>query len=111
MNRWAALLSLTLGGLAVNAEATAPVEQAVIVRFDYGHKDWSPFFAFEEKLEHAVDTSGLGDYDGNELAVDGSDGTMFIYGPDADKLLALIEPLVESAGILKNVRATLRYGA
>jgi len=90
----------------------APVkpEQAVLVHFDYGSRDWAPFFQFEKRLEHAVAASGLGDYDGNELAVDGSDGTLYMYGPDADKLFAVVKPLLESSALLKHVVVTLRYG-
>ena len=88
----------------------AAPEQAVLVRFDYGHKDWAAFFEFEKGFETAIAESGLGDYDGNELAVDGSDGYMYMYGPDADKLFAFVKPRLISAKILKNIRVTLRYG-
>ncbi len=81
------------------------------MKFDYGSKDWSQFFAFEKGFEEAVNASGLGDYDGNELAVDGSDGSMYMYGPDANRLFALVRPKLEAAIFLKNVRVTLRYGA
>jgi hypothetical protein len=90
---------------------TPSTEQAVIIQFDYGNSDWSPFFAFDERLEDAVAESGLGDYDGNELAADGSDGQLYFYGPDADKLFALVKAIIAAEPLLKNVRATLRYGA
>jgi len=98
---------------SVSLAATKPStpEQAVLVQFDYGSKDWAPFFEFEKGFEAAIADSGLGDYDGNELAVDGSDGTMYIYGPDADKLFAFVKPRLLAAKILKNIRVTLRYGA
>jgi hypothetical protein len=92
------------------ANATSP-QQAVIVQFDYGNKDWAPFFEFEKGFEAAISESGLGDYDGNELATDGNDGYMYIYGPDADKLFAFVKPRLPSVKILKNIRVTLRYGA
>src|ERR1700748_1502178 len=85
---------LTLVGARANSNdvtASAP-EQAVIVHFDYGKPDWKPFFEFETTLENAINRSGAGNYDGNELAVDGSDGTLFMYGRDADKLLAVAKP-------------------
>jgi hypothetical protein len=83
----------------------------VIVHFDCGHKDWKPFFQFEELLEDAIKKSGAGDYDGNELAVDGSDGSLYMYGPDADKLFAVAKPILLSTALLKNVTVTLRYGS
>ena len=93
------------------ASSPAKPEQAVLVHFDYGSRDWAPFFKFEERLEHAVTVSGAGDYDGNELAIDGSDGTLYMYGPDADKLFAVVKPLLESSSLLKHVVVTLRYGS
>ena len=77
----------------------------------YGNKDWSEFLAFEQTLESDIAEAGLGDYDGNELATDGSDGFMYIYGPDADKLFAFIKPRLATAVFLKNIRITLRYGS
>jgi hypothetical protein len=95
---------------AREALASAP-DQAVIVHFDYGNADWEPFFKFEKVLESAIQKSGAGDYDGNELAVDGREGTLYMYGPDADKLLAAAKPILLSTALLKNVTVTLRYGS
>src|SRR5579872_888610 len=102
------LAVLTTVGIRASAgETAAPApEQAVIVHFDYGNADWKPFFAFEKTLEDAISKSGVGDYDGNELAVDGSDGSLYMYGPDADKLFAVVKPVLESSGLLKHVVVT-----
>ena len=85
-------------------------EQAVHVQFDHTQEDWSQFWIFEKQLEKAVDDSGLGEYDGNELALDCSNGTLFLYGPDADKLLAVVRPILQAATFMKNAVVTLRYG-
>jgi len=90
---------------------TPPPEQAVIVHFDYGHSDWSAFFTFEEHMEAVVTKANVGEYDGNELATDGSDGYLYFYGPDADKLFAVVKSQLLSAAFLKNIRVTLRYGS
>jgi len=95
---------------AGEASARAP-EQAVIVYFDYGHTDWKPFFGFEKILRDAVTASGVGDYDGNELAVDGSDGRLYMYGPNADKLFTVVRPILLSTALLRNITVTLRYGS
>ncbi len=100
-----------IGANASSAEAAPKHEEAVIVHFNYGHKDWSPLFEFETALEEAIAKAGAGEYDGNELAVDGSDGSMYMYGPDADKLFAVVKPHLLAASLLKNVVVTLRYGA
>lgn len=104
-------LLLILGAADANGEGGSVAEHAVIVRFGYGSPDWSAFFEFEKVLETAVDQSGLGEYDGNELAVDGSDGTLYMYGPDADVLFQLVRPYLEGTALLKNIAVTLRYGS
>jgi hypothetical protein len=115
MKRFVSFLGavLILVGVRTNASddmASAP-EQAVIVHFDYGNADWKPFFEFEKTLEDAISKSGAGDYDGNELAVDGRDGSLYMYGPDADKLFEVAKPILLSTALLKNITVTLRYGS
>jgi hypothetical protein len=109
LSAFAALVGLG-GSVAANADKSTPLEQAVMVHFEYGSVDWAPFFAFEETLRERVDSSGAGDYDGNELATSGKDGYLYMYGPNADKLYALAEPLLKSCALLKNATVTLVYG-
>ena len=108
----AALIGMVTTANTSSAGDSAPAasEQAVLVHFDYGSRDWKPFFQFEDRLQRAIAASGAGEYDGNELATDGSDGSLYMYGPDADKLFAVVKPLLESSPILKHVVVTLRYG-
>ena len=87
-----------------------PPEHAVIVQFAYGSTDLSRLFALEERLEAAIAEAGAGEFDGNEVASDGSDGTLYMYGPDADKLFAAVRPTLESADFMRGARARLRYG-
>lgn len=96
-----------LGDAEVSQSAA---EHAVIVHFDYGRTDWDPFFEFERAIQAAIEDAGVGEYDGNELAVDGSDGTMYMYGADADKLFEVVRPHLASTKLLRNVEVTLRYG-
>jgi hypothetical protein len=85
-------------------------EQAVIVSFDYGTTDLSQLFALEDALEEVLLDSELGEYDGHEIAVDGSDGLLFLYGPSADALFEHIKNTLIANGQISNVQATLRYG-
>lgn len=88
-----------------------PIEHAVIVNFGYGGStDLGPLFALERELESAIVAANAGEYDGNELAVDGSDGTLYMYGPDADKLFAAVKPALESCRFMKGAVVKLRYG-
>jgi hypothetical protein len=86
-------------------------QHAVIVRFEYGQTDLSPLFKLEDELTAAIEAAGAGMFDGDEVAVDGSDGTLFMYGPDADKLFEAIRPVLASTTIIRNIVATLRYGS
>ena len=85
-------------------------EQGVIIQFEYGTTDLSQLFALEDALEEALQDSDLGEYDGHEIAMDGSDGLLFLYGPNADALFAHIKHALVANSQISNVQATLRYG-
>ena len=83
---------------------------AVIVHFRYGSTDLTRIFQLEKQLEDAIEESGAGEYDGNEVAVDGSDGDLYMYGPDADRLFEAVRPILESTDFMQGAKATLRFG-
>lgn len=88
-----------------------PVEHAVIVTFAYiGSTDLDPLFALEPQLKSVIDAAWVGECDGNEVAVDGSDGTLYMYGPDADKFFAVVRPVLEACSFMKGASVKLRYG-
>jgi len=93
-----------------NDQDDEPVEHAVIVYFSYGRTDLSELFALEEKLEKAIADAGAGEFDGNEVATDGSDGTLYMYGPDANALFAAVRSALEACPFMKGARAKLRFG-
>ena len=87
-----------------------PPEHAVLVHFGYGSTDLSRLFSLEERLEAAIAAAGVGELDGNEVAADGSDGTLYMYGPDADALFAVVRPDLETTDFMRGARVRLRYG-
>ena len=97
---------------------TGMTQHSVVVQFyDFAGKFWTedersldPLFALEDELESALEGTGVGELDGHEIAVDGSDGFLFLYGPDADALFALIEPILRKSAVMSGADATLRYG-
>jgi len=91
-------------------QPSTPPEHAVIVQFAYGSTDLSRLFALEERLEAAIAAAGVGEFDGNDIATDGSDGTLYMYGPDADALFAVVRPALEATDFMRGARARLRYG-
>lgn len=82
------------------------MEHAVIVRLTC--LDLSKIFDLESHLESAIKLAAVGDYDGNDIGLDGQ-VTMYMYGPDADALFKIVEPIIKTPGLVRIV-ATLRYG-
>lgn len=85
-------------------------EHAVIVRFQYGQRDLTALREVEGKLEAAIKAAGAGDFDGDEIAVDGSDGSLYMYGQDADRLFAAIRPVLDATPFMRGATVLLRYG-
>lgn len=83
---------------------------AVVVEFEYGSTDLSRLFALERRLEEALAAAGAGELDGNAIAADGSDGSLYMYGPDADALFAAVRPVLEATDFTSRARVTLQYG-
>lgn len=82
----------------------------MLVHFLYGSNDLSSLYSLEERLEEAIVRDGVGEFDGNEAATDGSEGTLYMYGPDADALFSTVRPILESTHFMRGARVQLRYG-
>jgi hypothetical protein len=93
---------------ADSSNAKSP-EEAVIVHFQYGSTDLSRLFELEDRLISAIESAGAGEFDGNEVATDGSDGFLYMYGPDADRLFDVIRPILEATSYMRGAAATKRY--
>jgi hypothetical protein len=85
-------------------------DQAVIVHFDYGSTDLQPIFELEQRLIAAITRAGAGELDGNEVATDGADGYLYMYGPDADALFAVARPVLDQCVFMRGARVRVRYG-
>ena len=55
--------------------------------------------AFAEELAAAVEQAGAGEFDGDELG--GGECTLFFCGPDVDKLLAVLRPLLKRSPLCR----------
>lgn len=86
------------------------MEQAVIVKFSYGLESTKELFDLEDLLESAIESAGVGDFDGDEIAADLSDGYLYMYGPDADVVYSVVEPILKSISFMKSAQVTLVYG-
>ncbi len=85
-------------------------EQAVIVHFTYGSTDLTRLYALEDELEQKLADGSVGEYDGHEIAVDGSDGTFYLYGPDARRVYEEVKDILTKSSFMNGAEVTLRYG-
>lgn len=100
-------------GSGRGSPATSPgeiVEQAVIVRFAPVPRNLDGLYRLEDQLTDVLGRSGYGEYDGHDIALDGRDGYLYFYGPDADRILAAVQPLLRATSFLRGAVATKRYG-
>lgn len=93
-------------------------DQAVIVHFtgygaQYfkdGNRDLAPLDRLQLELEGTLAVEGTGILDGNEMAIDGSEGAFYFYGADARALFESIEDILDASPITKGGTATLVFG-
>lgn len=104
------ILSKIFGSKAPAAEAAPAPEHCLIVEFNYASTDPTPVFRVGDQLSSALAAARAGEFDGNELAADGSSGSLYLYGPDADRLLAVARPVLLQHPFLHGARLRLRYG-
>jgi hypothetical protein len=109
---WILLLGALFGVASpANADGSSNAnDQAVVIHFRYGSTDLKPLSALEDKLELTIKSAGVGVLDGDEVATDGHDGYIYMYGPNADRLFDAIKPVLASASFMKGARIAKRYG-
>jgi hypothetical protein len=85
-------------------------EHAVIIEFNYGIGELEPLQQLEIKLEKVIRDNNVGEYDEHEIAIDYSDGSLYMYGPNAEDLFKVIKPTLDSFYFMKGAIANLRFG-
>ena len=89
------------------------VEQAVIVHYNLSDDEFGlpeereAVFRLEDRLTTLVEQHQVGELDGNDFG--GGEAVLYCYGPDADRLFAVIEEELRVFGA-RPAYATLRYG-
>ena len=91
-----------------SSAVTSTQEHAVLVHL--ANTDADAVFALEDELEPAIADAGVGEYDGNDIAVDGSEAILYAYGPDADALWDVMSPIVQRANPPAGSYVVKRYG-
>ncbi len=63
------------------------------------HEERQEIEAFADELAAAIEAEGVGEYDGDELG--GGECTLFFCGPDIDKLLGVLRPLLKRSPLCR----------
>lgn len=83
---------------------------AVIIHFNYGIDTLDELYLLEKKLEKQIIDKNVGEYDGHEVALDNSDGYLYMYGPNAESLFKAVKPILDATTFMKGATAVLRFG-
>jgi hypothetical protein len=88
-------------------------QQAVLVHLDgaglpdHIYRD-NDLATIEDRLVEVIEQSGLGEFDGNEIGP--GETTLFMYGPDAERLFAAIEQTLRGYPLCQGARVEIRRG-
>ena len=85
-------------------------QHAVIINFNYEYEELDPLHELENRLLDLLTDPEVGYYDGHEVGLDSPDGTLFFYGPNAEKLFKAVKQELESTDFLQGATAQLFFG-
>jgi hypothetical protein len=89
-------------------------EHALIVHLALGNADFgteadrAAIWALEDQLEAAIAAASAGEFDGDEFGQ--GECVLYFYGPNVDRLFAVVEPRLKSSPIASGGFAIKRYG-
>jgi hypothetical protein len=98
----------TDGALDTTTSRAEQTEHAVIVHISSSTSSDIGLDMIEDPLIDAIEAAGVGEFDGNEVGPD--EALLFMYGPDADALWRVVEPVLRDANLGSGSYAVLRYG-
>jgi hypothetical protein len=82
----------------------------MMVHFDYYPKDLARIHRLEHRLESAIKRAGVGELGETEFHLDGNDGYLYMYGPDAGRLYTVVSPILKSSPLMTDAEVTKWYG-
>jgi hypothetical protein len=97
-----------------NGHSNNDIEQALIITIPLSdgangtHEEQQHLFKLEDELMKAIEQSGAGEYDGNEIG--GGTFTIYAYGSSAEGLFNAAWPVLGRYDLPQGSRAVKRYG-
>ncbi len=99
------------GGNASNDESRTGEHAVIVYLKPAGNEvDFAGLNELEDQLTAAIDNAEAGEYDGNEIALDGSEIILYAYGRNADALYSAMEPTLLASNPGPGSYAIKRYG-
>jgi len=86
------------------------MNESLIIEFKYGIDSIDPLLALQQHLTTLVEKEGAGTVDGNEIAMDDSDGRIYMYSNNVRQMLDIIAPVFCKYPFLKRAKLYLRFG-
>ncbi|HLP10709.1 MAG TPA: hypothetical protein VK177_02195 [Flavobacteriales bacterium] len=83
---------------------------SVVIWFKYGLNEDDSMYNLGEEMAKKVEETKTGIYDGHEIAMDNSDGSYYLYGPNAETLFKAIKPILDKTPWMRGATAVLRFG-
>jgi hypothetical protein len=96
---------------SANVHAKGSVQQALIITIPLtngGKDEKRRLLKLEDEVINAINRSRAGEYDGNEEG--DATFTMYAYGPSADKLFDVVQPVLAKYRLPPGSEAVKRYG-
>jgi hypothetical protein len=87
-----------------------PPEHEVVIHFFYGSTNYQHMYAIEDLIRTTIVDAAVGKYEGHEVADDGSEVSLFMYGPDAEALYRVISPVLAESPFMRGATVTLWFG-
>ena len=108
---WLTLLPavLLLTGMPRTATAhTSGTPLAITVRFDFYPEYSTQIHQLEKKLQRAIQRARVGELGETEFHLDGNEGFFYLLGPDAERLFAVVGPILRSSTLMQNAEVEER---
>lgn len=92
-------------------ESTIEYNHSVLIHFFNESQENDELYTVGMRLSKFIEEHRLGVYDFHEVAMNGTHGTLFMYGTDAEKLFKGVLPILRIPAFLKGATAVLRFGS
>ncbi len=92
-------------------KSAGPSRHAVIIYFQYGHEELDPLHELESRLRVLLFHNNVGELDGHEIAMDSTDGYLYLYGNNAEELFKAVRPALLETPFMRKAEVYLRFGA